>query len=124
MRWFLLAISLATPLAAQPAAPLSLEHRMLLRCSAAFAMGAQRQAAGTQEAHGWPELGAGGQAFFLRAAARVMDEAALDRAALAAALTAEAEQLASSGTLADVLSACLPLLPQNAAFSPVQAAGE
>ncbi len=52
----LLAISaaMAAPAAAQeaPAAPLSLEHRMLVRCSAAFALVAHRQLLGEEWALG------------------------------------------------------------------------
>ena len=104
---------LAAPLAAQSVAELSLEQRMLLRCSAAFAMGAERQASGTAPAADWPPLAARGESFFLRAVARVMDEAGLDRPAITAALGAEANDIAASGTLAQVLAACLPLLPPD-----------
>ena len=54
----LAALLLAAPAAAQttPAKPLSLEHRMLLRCSAAFAIVAKRQEAGDGQAKAWPPL--------------------------------------------------------------------
>lgn len=90
--------------------PLSLEHRMLLRCSAAFALVAARQDAGLAEAQAYPALGVRGREFFVRASARVMDEAGLDRAAVAAALTAEARDLAGGDDMAQVMPVCLGLL--------------
>lgn len=101
---------LAAPLAAQPAAPLSLEHRMLLRCSAAFALVAARQDAGDAEALAWPPLGERGREFFVRASAKVMDEAKLDRAALAEAMRREAEAVVHEDALERILPPCLDAL--------------
>jgi hypothetical protein len=110
----LAAAVMATSATAQtaPAAPksLTLEHRMLLRCSAAFALLANRQAANDPAAQAWPALGKRGSEFFVRASARVMDEAQLDRAAIAEALTVEARSLAAGGTLSQVMPACLATL--------------
>lgn len=110
----LAALLLAAPAAAQtpapPAGSLTLEHRMLLRCSAAFALVANRQAAGDAAALAWPELRQRGSEFFVRASAKVMDEAQLDRAAIAEALTVEARSLAEGNTLAQVMPACLATL--------------
>lgn len=108
----LAAAALAVPAAAQQPQPkpLTLEHRMLLRCSAAFAMVANRQAAGDPAARAWPALGQRGSEFFVRASARVMDEAQLDRVAIAEALTAEARALAEGDALAQVMPACLAAL--------------
>ena len=106
----LLLLSSTAPALAQ-ARPLSLEQRMLLRCSAAFALVAHRQAAGESEALALPPLGQAGREFFVQAAARVMDEAGLDRAAITAALEDEARSLADRQALAAVLPACLSLLP-------------
>lgn len=108
-----LALSPAPALAQQPAA-LSLDHRMLLRCSAAFALVANRQAEGDEAALAFPAMAGQGRAFFVRAAAQVMDEAGLDRAAITAALEAEARELAGGDTLALVMPACLALLPPAA----------
>jgi hypothetical protein len=92
-------------------APLSLDHRMLLRCSAAFALLANRQAGGEANALAFPPIGARGREYFVRASARVMDEAGLDRTAVAQALETEARDLVVNGTLAQIMPVCLSLLP-------------
>jgi len=108
----LLAALLAVPAAAQVAPPreLSLEHRMLLRCSAAFALVANRQEAGDASVRQYPPLKQRGAEYFARASARVMDEAQLDRAAITQALEGEARALLQGGTLAAVMPACLSAL--------------
>ena len=72
---------LAVPAWAQAApvepAPLSLQQSTALRCSAAFALGAALQNRG--EATTWPPLAARGREFFVRALARLMDDAGLTR---------------------------------------------
>lgn len=102
----------APPPAAQPGEgpPLSLEHRMLLRCSAAFALMAHRQATGDKAAQAYPPLQQRGQEFFVRASARVIDEAGLDRTSVTAALTAEALELQEGNALEQVMPACLTAL--------------
>ena len=102
----------ATSLAAQPTAPapLSLEHRMLLRCSAAFALVATRQDAGDAEALAYPPLKERGREFFVRASAKVMDEAKLDRAALAEAMRSEAEAMVDAPSLDQIMPPCLDAL--------------
>jgi hypothetical protein len=108
----LLAAPAAIPTASFAQAPaLSLEHRMLLRCSAAFALIANRQSAGEAEALAFPPIAARGREYFVRASARVMDEALLDRAAVAQALETEARDLVANGTVAQVMPVCLALLP-------------
>lgn len=110
----LLALPLSPIATAQDAvAPLNLEQRMLLRCSAAFATVAQGQANGDAAAFAYPDLRERGQEFFVRASAQVMDEAGLDRARLAEVLTTEAQDIRDSGTLAQVMPACLSLLPET-----------
>lgn len=91
--------------------PLSLEHRTLVRCSAAFALAAHGQQNGSEAAQAYPDLAERGQEFFVRASARVMDEAGLDRVQIAALLSQEAQQLVSDGTLHQVMPSCLALLP-------------
>ena len=97
-------------IAAQPQ-PLTLEHRMMLRCSAAFALVAARQAAGEADSAAFPPMAASGREYFVRASAQVMDEAGLDRAAVSSALETEARDLVEQGTLAQVMPVCLGLLP-------------
>lgn len=109
----LLAVALlAAPASAQVAPPpqLTLEHRMLLRCSAAFALIAYRQQAGDPEVAQYPPLKERGGEFFVRASARVMDEAKLDRAAISQALEGEARGLLRGGTLTAVMPVCLSAL--------------
>jgi hypothetical protein len=108
-----LAFALVTMSAAAQVAPqpqLTLEHRMLLRCSAAFALVAHRQGAGDAEAGQYPPLKERGSEFFVRASAKVMDEAGLDRAAVAEALRTEAQALLQGATLSQVMPACLSAL--------------
>jgi hypothetical protein len=110
---YILAPALLTaPASAQVvAAPqLSLEHRMLLHCSAAFALVANRQEAGDTSVQQYPPLKDRGSEFFVRASARVMDEAGLDRAAVSQALEAEARALLQGETLAAIMPVCLSAL--------------
>jgi len=117
-----LALSLlaAAPLAAQEADPpltvmrvldLTLEQRMLVRCSAAFALVADRQARGEPWARMYQPLGETGREFFVRAGARLMDETRVTREALAGMLRTEAEGLLDQQALAAFMPVCLSLLP-------------
>jgi hypothetical protein len=101
------------PALAQEGAELSLEHRMLLRCSAAFALVARGQEAGEAGAQHYPPLGTRGKEFFVRSAAEVMDAAGLDRAAINAALQREARDLASSESLEQIMPVCLEALDKS-----------
>jgi hypothetical protein len=102
---------LAAPAAAQVSAPpLSLEHRMLLRCSAAFALIAYRQDTGDASAQQYPPLKQRGSEFFVRASARVMDEAKLDRVGIGEALKVEAQALLQGSTLTAIMPVCLSAL--------------
>lgn len=112
----LLSLSGGAPLAAQEQAqtpdqvPLSLEHRMLLRCSAAFAMVAGGQETGNAEALAYPPMEEAGFEFFMSASAQVMDEAGFDREVLARKLSVEAQALWDEGMLAKIMPACLGML--------------
>lgn len=110
------ALLLAVPLAAQDAAPvpppqLSLEQRMLLRCSAAFALVANRQQSGEDWALAYPPLAQQGREFFVRATAQLADETGVEPPALAPVLRAEAESLLDRPLLQQVMPVCLTLLP-------------
>jgi hypothetical protein len=116
LRLFVPIAALVTmPVAAQQTAPapISLEHRMLLRCSAAFALVSHRQSAGDPAAAEFPPLVGRGSEFFIRASAQVMDEARLDRAAIAAALTREAETLLEPEALRQAMPSCLAALESS-----------
>jgi hypothetical protein len=108
----------ASPLAAQEADPtsaaapqLSLEQRMLLRCSAAFALAANRQQSGEAWALAYPPLAERGRDFFMVATARLSDETGVDVPAFEPLLRAEAESLVANGELQQIMPVCLTLLP-------------
>lgn len=120
----LAALLLATPLAAQEAGPavaatadpapmpqLSLEQRMMLRCSAAFALTANRQESGEAWALDYPPLAERGRDFFMVATAQLADETGFDVPAFEPLLRAEAEALVAGDLLAQVMPVCLTLLP-------------
>ena len=99
--------------AAGPAAsavPLEAGERTALRCSAAFALVAQGQAAGEPAMAAYPPMAARGREFFVRSAAQIMDRAGLDRAAVAQLLLGEYEDLARGDMLDAVMPPCLLLL--------------
>ena len=90
---FISAALLAAPAAAQAPPPFTLEHRMLLRCSAAFALVASEQQRGVPTALAYPPLGERGREYFVRASVRLMDDLALTREQVEASLRAEVETL-------------------------------
>ena len=108
------------PLLAQlpaPAAPaaavrLDLDQRLLLRCSATFALVANRQQAGEGWALAFPPMATRGREFFVLASARVIDETSIDRAGLDRLLAAEARQLVEYDQIASMMPICLPLLEE------------
>ncbi|WP_454598359.1 hypothetical protein [Qipengyuania sp. SM2507] len=96
-----------------PAPALSLEQQSGVRCAAAFALVAQAQAQspGDAEALEYPALGERGREFFVRTAARLIDETGLDRDGVARLLSAEAGRLArEEGALDRAMPPCLMLL--------------
>ncbi|WAT17447.1 hypothetical protein OZN62_11015 [Aurantiacibacter sp. MUD11] len=107
------AVSAPPPVLAQQAdlPQVSLDHRMLLRCSAAFALVAFAQASGNETGTRYPDVTESGREFFVRASAQVMDEAGLDRTQIEALLNAEAQALWDEGSIDQVMPVCLPMLP-------------
>lgn len=98
----LLSALLAVPAAAQEPPRFTLEHRMLLRCSATFAIVAGEQQRGVASAAAYPPLGERGREYFVRASARLMDELELTREQVEASLRTEVEDLGkASGEAAD-----------------------
>lgn len=94
-----------------PAPALSLEQQSGVRCAAAFALVAQAQATGDAAALAYPALGERGREFFVRTAARLIDETGLDRDGVARLLSAEAGRLAQEeGALERTMPPCLMLL--------------
>lgn len=100
----------ATPDLDQARAKLSPEHRMLLRCSAAFAVNLQRVAEGTADAALPTSLPERGREYFVRAGAQLMDEAGLTREEIAALLKEEAARLAEPVALAVAMPGCVASL--------------
>ena len=95
----------------QPEVPeLSLEHRMVLRCGAAFAMVAFGQENGNEDALKYPPMEPRGAEFFAVEVDRVMREAGLDDDQIVAALSAEADEIFQQGQLDEIMPACLSLL--------------
>ena len=111
---FLAALSLAVamPAAGQqtPGRGLTDEQRTLLHCSATFALVSGRQHAGDKQALAFPDVSARGREYFVRALVQLMDEAGLDRAAVAGLVQAEAAKLQGSPDLLEGMPACLASL--------------
>lgn len=91
-------------------APLPADQQGAIRCSAAFALIAERQRLGEEAALQYPALGERGREFFVRASAQVMDQSELDRPAITAQLRNEAETIVAEGTLHEIMPPCLMLL--------------
>lgn len=111
-----LAVLLATTSHAPSTAPpveLSLEGRTLLRCSAAFAIVAHGQSVGDEKALAWPQLGARGREFFVRALAQLIDQTGLDRDAVAQLARDEAIVLQERGEVDRMMPGCLVILEQS-----------
>ena len=94
---------------------LTLEHRMLLRCSAAFALVAHGQEAGEARSLGYPSVAVRGREYFVRAMARVMEDTGLSREAVTEELTQEAQRLSRGDGLERIMPACLAVLGNNPA---------
>jgi hypothetical protein len=109
---------LAVPAAAQEPPRFTLEQRMLLRCSAAFAIVAEEQQRGVAAAAAYPPLRERGREYFVRASVRLMDDLALSRAQVEASLRAEVEALQKATSeatdpaayLGSVMQPCLSAL--------------
>jgi len=95
-----------------PVPQLSLEHRMVLRCGAAFAMVAFGQENGNEDALKYPPIEQTGADFFAVEVDRVMREADLDDEQIVAALSAEADELYQKDQLDEIMPACLSMLDQ------------
>jgi hypothetical protein len=87
------AVVLAVPAAAQEPPRYTLEHRLLLRCSAAFAIVAAEQRRGGASALAYPPLSERGREYFVRSSVRLMDDLQLPRERVEASLRAEVEAL-------------------------------
>ena len=100
----------AEPAAPQTAVQLDTAQRGAIRCSAAFALVAERQKQGDAAALEYPPMGERGREFFVRVGAQLMDEAGLNRASLEAQLRSEAKAILADDSLDEVMPPCLILL--------------
>ncbi|MFA7596020.1 MAG: hypothetical protein WCY92_06655 [Novosphingobium sp.] len=100
----------ATPPLEQARARLTPEHRILLRCSAAFAVNSQQIAQGSADPALPPSLAERGKEYFVRAGAQLMDEAGVAREEIAALLKEEAARLAEPVALAAAMPGCVASL--------------
>lgn len=107
-----LAFASTAVLAQQPAPSpqLTEAQRMLLHCSATFALVSGRQHAGDKEALAFPDVTQRGREYFVRALVELMDDAGLDRAAVARLVQTEAAKLQDSPDLLKQMPACLASL--------------
>ena len=111
-----LTLIFAAPLLAQdvpaPLPPLTIAQQTSLRCSAAFAMVAAGQAKGEADTLSYPSLAKRGREYFVRVAARVMDETGATREQLQALMLGEATAIRAEGpkSLSALMPPCLMLL--------------
>lgn len=92
------------------AAPLAPDQQGALRCSAAFALIAERQRQGEEAALEYPALGERGREFFVRSGARLMDEAGLTRITIEQRMRNQAAAILEEGSLDEIMPPCLLLL--------------
>ena len=117
---FLALVFFATQAAAPPApqdapaadalSPLPADQQGAIRCSAAFALVAERQRQGDEAALVYPPVGERGGEFFVRTGARLMDETGMTRDAVEARLRTQAGVILAEGSLDEIMPACLMLL--------------
>ena len=97
---------------------LSAQHHVALRCGALFAITAGEQARGLPQARRWPVMAQRGREYFVRTAARIMDDTGATREEIRVAASREAQavqrQVSAAAdpaqAFATQMNACLPLL--------------
>lgn len=103
----------AIPVERAPSPPLpvlSAPQAAALRCGVVFAMGAKMQAEGKPAAASWPPLDTKGREFFVRTAARIMEETGADRTAIQALAAAQLATLKDDAAVLGAVPGCLVLL--------------
>jgi hypothetical protein len=95
------AASLAGAANPQGIPPLTLEHRMQLRCSAVFAIVAGEQQRGVASAAVYPPMGERGRKYFASTGARLMDDLKLSREQVEASMRAEADAIRQAASQAE-----------------------
>ncbi len=81
-----------------------------LRCAAAFALVSHGQSIGNADALKWPAMDAQGREFFVRTAARLIDETGASRSQIEQLLSREAQSLIDTNEVEAVMPACLLML--------------
>src|SRR5690606_13333110 len=89
----LLLCAVAVPAAAQDLPKLTIEQQTLVRCSATFALVAGEQAKGDPVALRYPALGERGSEYFVRTAAKLIDELGISRETAMQLLSREASRV-------------------------------
>lgn len=108
-----LALALAAPAVAQQAKPtpqLTDDQRVLLHCSATFALVSGRQHAKDPQALAFPDVTQRGREYFVRAMVQLMDDVGLDHDAIAKLVSEEAAGLQDPAVLYKQMPACLASL--------------
>ena len=100
----------AEPAEPMQAAPLSAQQQGALRCAAAFALVAERQRVGDEDALAYPPMAERGREFFVQVGARLMEDAGLTREAMTARMRGEADAILADGSLDEIMPPCLLLL--------------
>lgn len=110
----LLALALAAfammPAAVSAQPDLTLEQRMGLRCSAAFAIVAHGQSIGNERAQQYPPLEERGREYFVRVMAKLMDEHGLTREQISTIVESEAQALWDDDQVDAIMPSCLTSL--------------
>jgi hypothetical protein len=113
---------LAVPAAAQEQPRFTLEHRMLLRCSAVFAIVAGEQQRKVPAAAVYPPLGERGREYFARTGARLMDDLKISREQAEASIRSAAEEVQREARAAPDRAAYIDSLMQPC-LSALEASG-
>lgn len=100
----------AEPAESAPPTRLDTVQQGALRCSAAFALVAERQRQGDANALEYPAMAERGREFFVQSGARLMDDAGLSRADIQDRMRDQASTILAEGSLDDIMPPCLLLL--------------
>ena len=105
-----LAAAALAPSASAAPRPLSGDEQTALRCAVAFAQVAAGQARGEPAMKQFPPMIPRGREFFVRLAARLIDDAGLDGAGVKAAVEAQDAALRKEGGPVGAMPFCLRVL--------------
>lgn len=108
-------LQILLPLAMMQATPtvsplLTLQQQAAVRCSAAFAIIGRGQDRGNAEALAYPMVNTRGREFFVRIAARLMDERGMSREDVALLMREQAQTMWDEGAIEDIMPGCLLML--------------